>query len=1172
MKEQDQTKRDQLARDLFLRAIEIRSDDERIGFIHGACRDDHSLLSRVMALLQSHEEDSFMELSAVPELTTIDDASLSEEQTGNLVGRYKILQRIGEGGFGSVYMAEQKEPVKRRVALKIIKLGMDTKQVVARFEAERQALAMMDHPNIAKVLDAGSTDSGRPYFVMELVRGISITQYCDENNLEPSERLHLFLGVCAAIQHAHQKGIIHRDIKPSNVMVTLHDGEPVPKVIDFGIAKATQQELTEKTLFTQYSQFIGTPAYMSPEQAEMSGLDVDTRSDIYSLGVLLYELLTGRTPLDKRELLSGGHDEIRRRIREEEPTKPSTRVSTMEGSERTRVAKERNVEASKLCNLLKGDLDWVVMKALEKDRTRRYETANALRMDVQRYLDNEPVTAVAPSASYLLHKYIRRNKTVVGFAATIAFLLLASTTVSSILGYKAYRANLKTEESNRQLTRQVYQSLVADAQRFQSEGNPGYATQFWPAVKKAKTIIEEQAYSSTNNLHLRNMAIATLADANALPYNTKTHKALGTPKLSYLSGDRIAFGYNDGLISVHDVHSGKVFAQLRGAHQDPVCSIAYLSNISKWITADASQKVVLWADTKKASASEVEKEWTVDGINGPPVIMQAGLGFIVGEFGSQWIYYWPSITQTKPQKMKLPFPLEHQSYGDRFAFYQMGGDFLPDKHLLAMGFGSKAAIVVMDMSDQTSHTIPFKFHKQGSKYLRASFSPDGQYLMGASPNKLTVYRVQDWMEESSLSEYGSGNEISEFTKFDSDSKHVITGYADKSLWDFSKEVYSDDRFDNMRGEVFFSPQNDSFLSCYLTAYHWDRNWTTVERNEESRHWYRRLRLGFGQVLGASFSPDGTLLATSTNQAEGQGSVFLYELQSQMSIPLEESTHLNMPEDPTFSMDGRILSACNRSNQSILFWDTRTGKLIQETLVAHKPTLVTFHPHEPMMAMTAFGAIQLWNYELAIDEKGQTLSIKLNSIWEHDLGNLNAFSIRFSGAGTYMAWSDSPSPYGFGGDLHVMNYKNHERLPLSASDVPVYNGFDFVPDSSNISFFQTDQPFSKGVEWDPITNQHVMNTTSEHLSETTYSSVYRNHPHLPLAVVSSGPHQGIWRKHPHKDPELLCALPTLPKASIQSCSWSPDGHQLATCYADGYIGIWNINVMRQQLDKYGLDWE
>src|SRR5205085_1900912 len=318
------------------------------------------------------------------------------EKEGDRIGRYKLLEQIGEGGMGVVYMAEQEEPVRRRVALKIIKLGMDTKSVIARFEAERQALAMMDHPNIAKVHDGGATETGRPYFVMELVRGIKITDYCDQNNLPTAKRLELFIQVCHAIQHAHQKGIIHRDIKPSNILVTLHDGLPVPKVIDFGIAKATQQDLTDKTVFTQFQQFIGTPAYISPEQAEMSGLDIDTRADIYSLGVLLYELLVGQTPFDAKEMMQGGLDALRQIIREKEPLRPSTKLNTLQGDARTTAGKRRQTEVEKLVHQLQGDLDWIVMTCLEKDRTRRYETANALAADIRRHLANEPIIARTP--------------------------------------------------------------------------------------------------------------------------------------------------------------------------------------------------------------------------------------------------------------------------------------------------------------------------------------------------------------------------------------------------------------------------------------------------------------------------------------------------------------------------------------------------------------------------------------------------------------------------------------------------------------------------------------------------------------------------------------------------------------------------------------------------------
>jgi serine/threonine protein kinase/tetratricopeptide (TPR) repeat protein len=397
---------------------------ERAAYLEKTCAEDASLRQRVEALLQAYDQaDDFLNVPP-PGLdfnrTEKSDIPMTEK-SGDKIGRYKLLQQIGEGGCGVVYMADQEEPVRRRVALKVIKLGMDTKQVIARFDAERQALAMMDHPNIAKVLDAGATETGRPYFVMELVRGVRITEFCDDNKLSTADRLKLFIQVCHAIQHAHQKGVIHRDIKPSNILVTINDGVPVPKVIDFGIAKATAGRLTDETLFTAFEQFLGTPAYMSPEQAVMTSLDIDTRSDIYSLGVLLYELLTGKTPFDQKELFAAGWDAMRRTIREEEPPRPSTRLSTLAADALRQTAIHRQTDAPKLLHAVRGDLDWIVMKCLEKDRVRRYETANGLASDITRHLDCEPVAARPPSRLYEFQKTVRRHK--FGFAAASAVLL-----------------------------------------------------------------------------------------------------------------------------------------------------------------------------------------------------------------------------------------------------------------------------------------------------------------------------------------------------------------------------------------------------------------------------------------------------------------------------------------------------------------------------------------------------------------------------------------------------------------------------------------------------------------------------------------------------------------------------------------------------------------------------
>jgi serine/threonine protein kinase len=490
----------QLESAIFAAAVHLPAE-RRVSYLGKVCGGDTQLRRRLESRLadQASSEDETVVSEFDPEATITSNGVLPrEEMLGETIGRYKLVEKLGEGGFGTVYVAEQEEPVKRRVALKITKLGMDTKEVVARFKIERQALAMMDHPGIATVLDAGATASGRPYFVMELVNGIKITEYCDQNKLSTHKRLELFIQVCRAIEHAHQKGIIHRDIKPSNILITMQDGRPVPKVIDFGIAKAMQERSADKAVVTQFDQFIGTPAYMSPEQAEFGGSNVDTRTDIYSLGVLLYELLTAQTPLESKSLLSRGYEEMRRMIRESEPQLPSLRLGSQKDSDSTTTAKRHGTDAHKLIHLVRGDLDWVVMKCLEKDRALRYETAGSLAADVQRVLDNEPVEARPPSKLYRFRKLVLRNRSVFSaiIAIWVALVIGLGVTTWFVIKEKQQRdladIESKRAESARQIAEAAREQAAAALKHAEVERQKAEAALQQSEADRAKALASEK--------------------------------------------------------------------------------------------------------------------------------------------------------------------------------------------------------------------------------------------------------------------------------------------------------------------------------------------------------------------------------------------------------------------------------------------------------------------------------------------------------------------------------------------------------------------------------------------------------------------------------------------------------------------------------------------------------
>jgi WD40 repeat protein/serine/threonine protein kinase len=573
-------------REIFLAALKRPTADERAAFLDEACGSDVNLRGQIEALLAEHEQlGSYLEAPVAAAQGTVDNPP-AIERSGTVIGGYKLLQQIGEGGMGTVFMAEQTRPVQRKVALKIIKHGMDSRHVIARFEAERQALAMMDHVNIARVFDGGTTENGRPYFAMELVQGVPITKYCDDNHLTPRERLELFVPVCQAIQHAHQKGIIHRDIKPSNVLVTLYDGKPAPKVIDFGVAKATEQKLTERTLFTQFGTMVGTLEYMSPEQAEMSpeNVGIDTRSDIYSLGVLLYELLTGSTPLTQRRMKEAAYAEILRMIKEEEPPKPSTRLSDS-GEALASISANRRTEPAKLTKLVKGELDWIVMKTLEKDRNRRYETANGLAADVQHYLADEAVQACPPSAAYRFRKFARRNKamlaaaSVVGLAVLLAIAVLATSTVLIAREQRATANALQDEtRAKDDLRRDSYFHRIALAHRELSVNN----------LKRALELLKE-CPEDLREWEWHYLMRLCLVEPVILRDKTEVNSLAFSP-----DGQFLASAGGDGAIKLWNIATGRVILTLENAHSGFACSVAFHLQGKYLASAGEDQRVKVW--------------------------------------------------------------------------------------------------------------------------------------------------------------------------------------------------------------------------------------------------------------------------------------------------------------------------------------------------------------------------------------------------------------------------------------------------------------------------------------------------------------------------------------------------------------------------------------------------
>jgi WD40 repeat protein/serine/threonine protein kinase len=896
---------------------------QRAACLDQACAGDNALRLKIEALLRAHDEAGRRQEAPADGAATLapDGTALTHfgpvEKVGDRIGRYKLREQIGEGGCGVVYVAEQEEPVRRRVALKVIKLGMDTRSVVARFEAERQALAMMDHPNIAKVLDAGATETGRPYFVMELVRGIRITDYCDQANLPIEERLKLFTQVCQAIQHAHQKGIIHRDIKPSNILVTMHDGVPMPKVIDFGIAKAMEGRLTDLTIYTELHQFIGTPAYMSPEQAEMSALNIDTRSDIYALGVLLYELLTGHTPFDPKELLKSGLDEMRRTIREKEPQRPSTRLSTMLDADLTAIARRHGTQPPKLIHLIRGDLDWVVMKALEKDRTRRYETANGLAMDIRRHLNNEPVVACPPTNLYRFRKLVRRNRLAFVAASAVTAALVIGLGVSTWMFARERKAHQRTVLAEGEQSRLRQVAEVAGAKE----------TQMRQLAEARAIAARRDAYASgliAANFALKDgnlgLVRALLAqhqpqsgqeDLRGFEWRYLWGRSRGdqirtlTGHSDYVNsvayspdGTILASGSSDHTVKLWNPNTGELIATCAG-HAGAVTSVAFAPSGKLFVSAGTDRLVQLRDVQTHQIVLTIKDHTSCAAISDRFLALTNGGDRLDNNGGTVelWNYATSQLAATLPAS------------GNRAAFS-------PDGRTLATANG-QGMIRLWNVDDQR----PLKsFPSEGVFSL--AFSRDGSTLAwGTNSGDIGIWQLAN--DQPTILSKAGGRVLS--VSFSPDGQTLATAHQSHeiSLWDVS----SGQMLRTLHGHggevwsVAFSPDGRSLASGSFddTVMLWNASGTAEKdtiSNVEIPQWDR--------VGRPVFSPDGSKLAAA---AVGGGVVIWEAANGQITIkPAIEG------RPTTFSPDGKSLFTRDAALKLLREWDVSTQTLLASTAI------------------------------------------------------------------------------------------------------------------------------------------------------------------------------------------------------------------------------------------------
>ncbi len=1115
---------------IFSVALELPSVEARVKYLDEVCGDNPDLRREIERLLNAHPEvGEFMESPAVDISPTVDRTDISE-RPGTTIGRYKLLQQIGEGGFGVVFMADQQEPIVRRVALKVIKPGMDTKEVVARFEAERQALALMDHPGIARVLDAGTTDSGRPYFVMELVRGIPITEFCEKSNLAISERLQLFVSVCQAIQHAHQKGVIHRDIKPSNVLVTLRDGQPETKVIDFGIAKALNQRLTDRTLFTKFAEVVGTPLYMSPEQAELSSLDIDTRSDIYSLGVLLYELLTGSTPFSKTHMRKAALGELRRIIREDDPPKPSTKISSL-GQAAATVAQHRKTDPKKLSNYLSGELDWVTMKALEKDRADRYETANDFARDVQRYLSDEPVEACPPSAVYRFRKFVRRHKAQLATVATIGVVLVLATVVSLYLAVWALHAESVAKD---RLDGARRNEEIANKERIAAEKAREFANQQQQIARRQRDVAEQNLYVASMRLGLTDLPVAQIERLQLLLNRYFPHKDLpdfrGWEWYYLLShcrtdlhtlraheggvlavawspdGKRLASAGKDGTLRIWDSITAKEQNTLHG-HEKWVRSLSWSPDnrrlvsggtdktIRVWDTSNGAELLCLSGHTKAVLAvawspdshqlASGSQDGTVriwDALSGLELAVLKGHGnevtsvawspdsqYLISGSADSTIKVWDASKESEIRSMRI------NSRKINSLDWSPGGQYVATTGLRDWSvriwhpLSGKLALTLK--GDQAS------ISKRLAWRNCVAWSPNGQRLtIGGDDDVIRIWNKDPRGERFELKGHAG---VVWQTAWSPDGKRLASASEDGTvrIWEpgaLRRNLLSSTGIANSIGNLKWSPDGRRIASVYdHTVCIWD---STMQKE------ILNLNGHSDTVYGVSWSPDGKYLASCAADA----TVKIWDLATSRELKTCRG-HTSVVWSVAWSPKGGQLASGSQDG-TVKLWDTETGDEIR-TFRGHSEVVrcVAWSPDGRRLAASHGTSLAVKIWEI-------TTGNEITIVRQHRLGIFNS-ALAWSPDGRLLALSGSR------GLIHVFDWAAEKEVALLRSH----------KDCLALAWHPTEPRLASG-GWDGTIKVWSLDSQSEVLS-----------------MPGRGP-----------------------------VAWSPDGQKLAARVLAGCIRIWDAS--------------